>query len=95
MSQREPTAAIGMSVEGMHYVLNALTEKGLVKSDNFKASEDQRRHACILTPKGLTEKATLARRFLNRKIQEYEGLRAEIDALSLEITEAESRVIFD
>jgi EPS-associated MarR family transcriptional regulator len=85
MSQRELAAAVGVSVGGMHYVLNALIEKGLVKLGNFTAAEDKRRYAYILTRKGLTQKATMARKFLERKIEEYEALMAEIDALASEV----------
>lgn len=85
MSQRELAAAVGVSVGGMHYVLNALIEKGLVKLGNFTAAEDKRRYAYILTPKGLSEKSAITRRFLVRKIEEYEALKNEIDALASEI----------
>ncbi|MDP7150608.1 MAG: MarR family EPS-associated transcriptional regulator [Paracoccaceae bacterium] len=85
MSQRELAEAVGVSVGGIHYVLNALIEKGLVKLGNFTAAEDKRRYAYILTPKGLADKASITRRFLARKIQEYEALKSEIDALKSEI----------
>lgn len=85
MSQREIAAAVGVSVGGMHYVLNALIEKGLVKLGNFTAAEDKRRYAYVLTPKGISEKAAITRRFLARKIEEYEALKAEIDALMQEM----------
>ena len=81
MSQRELAKAVGVSVGGMHYVLNALIEKGLVKLGNFTAAEDKRRYAYVLTPKGLSEKAAITRRFLARKIEEYEALKAEIEDL--------------
>jgi EPS-associated MarR family transcriptional regulator len=81
MSQRELAAAVGVSVGGIHYVLNAMIEKGLVKLGNFTAAEDKRRYAYILTPKGLYEKAEITRRFLARKIEEYEALKAEIEDL--------------
>jgi EPS-associated MarR family transcriptional regulator len=84
MSQRELAAAVGVSVGGMHYVLNALIDKGLVKLGNFTAAEDKRRYAYILTPKGFAEKASITRRFLARKIQEYEAMKSEIDALKSE-----------
>lgn len=38
----------------------------------------------MLTSQGLAQKAQLTGRFLKRKIQEYEALRIEIDALSAE-----------
>jgi hypothetical protein len=40
------------------------------------------RYAYILTPGGVAEKARLAGAFLKRKIAEYEALKAEIEALS-------------
>ena len=69
-------------------MLNALIEKGLVKLGNFTAAEDKRRYAYVLTPKGISEKAAITRRFLARKIEEYEVLKAEIDELSAEIGNA-------
>jgi hypothetical protein len=38
----------------------------------------------VLTPQGLSEKAALMTRFLGRKMQEYEALKAEIKALKSE-----------
>jgi EPS-associated MarR family transcriptional regulator len=85
MSQRELAEAVGISVGGTHYVLNALLEKGMIKLGNFTASKDKRRYAYFLTPKGASEKAAITKRFLARKIEEYESLKSEIEALSVEI----------
>lgn len=85
MSQRELAEAVGVSVGGIHYVLNALIDKGLVKLGNFTAAKDKRRYAYILTPKGIARKAALTRAFLVRKIEEYEALKEEIEALSSEL----------
>lgn len=85
MSQRELAEAVGVSVGGIHYVLNSLIDKGLVKLGNFTAAEDKRRYAYILTPKGIAEKTTVTHRFLARKLEEYKALKAEIDALRSEI----------
>lgn len=84
ISQRELAALVGVSVGGVHYVLNALIEKGLVKLGNFTAADDKRRYAYILTPKGVAQKAALTRAFLVRKMEEYEALKAEIEALRIE-----------
>ena len=84
MSQRELSKAVGVSVGRTHYLLNSLIEKGLVKLGNFTAAEDKRRYAYILTPKGLSEKAAITRRFLARRMVEYEALKAEIEALQAE-----------
>ena len=85
MSQRELAEAVGVSVGGMHYVLNALIEKGLVKLGNFTAAEDKRRYAYILTPKGVKEKSLITSSFLKRKLDEYRALKAEIEALQDEL----------
>ena len=85
MSQRDLAEAVGVSVGGIHYVLSALIDKGLVKLGNFTAAEDKRRYAYILTAKGISEKAAITRRFLARKMEEYEALKAEIDALQAEM----------
>ena len=87
MSQRELADAVGVSVGGIHYVLNALIDKGLVKLGNFTAAEDKRRYAYVLTPKGIKEKSLLTKIFLKRKMSEYRALKAEIDALHKELGE--------
>lgn len=86
MSQRELAAAVGVSVGGIHYVLSALIDKGLVKLGNFTATEDKRRYAYILTPKGIARKTALTRAFLVRKMEEYETLREEIEKLRNEVS---------
>ena len=85
MSQRELAEAVGVSVGGIHYVLNALIDKGQVKLGNFTAAEDKRRYAYVLTPKGIARKAALTRAFLERKMEEYGALKEEIEALQVEI----------
>ena len=85
MTQRELAKAVGVSTGGIHYVLNALLDKGLIKLGNFTAAEDKRRYAYVLTAKGIAQKARLTRAFLARKREEYEALRAEIEAVHIEI----------
>lgn len=84
MSQRDLADAVGVSVGGIHYVLNALIDKGLVKLGNFTAAQDKRRYAYVLTPKGIAQKAALTRAFLVRKMEEFEALKSEIDILAAE-----------
>ena len=84
MKQRELAAAAGVSLGKTNYCINALLEKGLIKVDNFKNSKRKLAYAYLLTPAGVAEKAVLTRRFLQRKMAEYEKLRCEIEALHLE-----------
>jgi EPS-associated MarR family transcriptional regulator len=84
-SQRELANAVGISNGSAHYVLNALVAKGLVKLGNFTSSQDKRRYAYVLTPKGIAERAAITRRFLARKMEEYEALTSEIETLRDEL----------
>ncbi|MGY6704802.1 MarR family EPS-associated transcriptional regulator [Roseinatronobacter sp.] len=89
MSQRDLAKAVGISTGGIHYVLSALVEKGLLKLGNFTAAVDKRRYAYVLTPKGIAAKATLTRKFLIRKMAEYGALKAEIEEVSAELRSEE------
>jgi EPS-associated MarR family transcriptional regulator len=85
ISQREMAKALGVSFGGINYCLNALIEKGLVKIHNFSQNQNKFGYAYLLTPTGISEKTILTGRFLKRKLQEYEALKAEIKSLKLEI----------
>ena len=89
MTQRQLAKAVGVSNGGIHYVLNALLEKGMVKLGNFTAAEDKRRYAYVLTQKGISAKADLTKRFLARKMAEYEAIKAEIEEVGADLAEAE------
>ena len=81
ISQREMAKELGISLGGVNYSLRALIEKGLLKAQNFSSSDKKLAYAYILTPKGLAEKSLLTARFLRRKMDEYEALKAEIESL--------------
>jgi EPS-associated MarR family transcriptional regulator len=85
LTQRELAERLGVSVGGLNYCLKALMQKGLVKMQNFSHSKNKFGYVYILTPRGIAEKATLATRFLRRKMEEYEALKMEIDALKSEV----------
>jgi EPS-associated MarR family transcriptional regulator len=85
LSQRDLAEAVSISSGSAHYLLGALVEKGLIKLGNFTAAQDKRRYAYLLTPMGIAEKAAITKRFLERKVQEYDALKAEIEALKDEL----------
>ena len=94
LSQRQLAAELGVSLGGVNYALKALIERGCVKADNFRKSGRKVAYLYVLTPKGIAEKASLATAFLGRKLEEYEMLRQEIEALKGEVgsgTLADSR----
>ena len=84
LTQRELAEKLGVSVGGLNYCLKALTEKGLVKMQNFANSKNKFGYVYVLTPSGIKEKAKLTSNFLKRKMEEYETLKAEIEALTIE-----------
>jgi EPS-associated MarR family transcriptional regulator len=87
LTQRELAEKLGISVGGLNYCLKALMEKGLVKMKNFANSKNKFGYVYVLTPSGMAEKAAITQRFLRRKMEEYEALRAEIQVLKAEAGE--------
>jgi EPS-associated MarR family transcriptional regulator len=85
LSQRQLAAELGVSLGGVNYALKALIERGFVKADNFRKSGRKVAYLYVLTPRGVAEKASLATAFLGRKLEEYEVLRQEIEALKGEV----------
>lgn len=85
LTQRELAEKLGVSVGGLNYCLKALMGKGLVKMKNFANSKNKFGYVYVLTPKGISEKATLTHQFLIRKMEEYEALKSEIETLKAEV----------
>ena len=85
LTQRELAQHLGVSVGGLNYCLKALIQKGWVKMHNFGQSKNKFGYVYLLTPSGVIEKAALTSRFLQRKMNEYEALKHEIEALSAEV----------
>lgn len=80
-SQRVLAGDLGISLGKVNYCLNALIEKGLLKVNNFRTSDNKRAYAYYLTPTGIKEKARVTVRFLRHKIAQYELLVEEIEQL--------------
>lgn len=84
LSQRELSKSLGVSLGGINYCLNALISKGSIKIQNFKNNQNKWTYAYLLTPQGIVEKTALTGAFVKRKMQEYQQLKEEIEALSQE-----------
>ena len=90
VTQRTLAKEVGINVSTINFCLKALVEKGWIKMGNFSKNPDELSYAYLLTPTGVAEKAALTRRFLQRKMAEYEKLREEIEALKLDAQEEAS-----
>ena len=84
MSTRQVADEVGISNGSAYYVLTALVEKGFVKLGNFKKNPRKGQYAYLLTPKGIREKSLLTHSFIERKREEFELLKVEIQALEEE-----------
>jgi EPS-associated MarR family transcriptional regulator len=78
MSQRDMARHFGVSLGKVNYCLKLLMEKGWIKAANYRSSQNKAAYMYLLTPRGLKQKAAVTARFLRRKLQEYEQLRADI-----------------
>lgn len=92
LTQRELAQFLGVSVGRVNYCLKALVDKGWVKMKNFAYSKNKFGYIYVLTPDGLAEKAQITQRFLHRKMGEYEVLKAEIEALKMEVFDKEINI---
>ncbi|WP_026305955.1 MarR family EPS-associated transcriptional regulator [Thioalkalivibrio sp. ALMg9] len=85
MSQRQLARSLGLSVGKTHYALKAVLDRGWVKAQNFRRSDNRSAYLYKLTPSGLHEKARLAYALLQRKRAEHKALMTEIEQLRAEL----------
>ena len=88
-SSRQIADKVGIANGSAYYVLTALIEKDFVKLENFQNSQRKGQYGHLLMPKGICEKSSLTHRFIGRKRQEFDALRAEIESLEEEVGLAE------
>ncbi len=84
VSQRDLSKKIGLSLGGINYVLKELIRNGYVKAQRFKNSRNKAAYVYVLTPEGVNARVKQAHYFLERKMEEYERLKKEIDELQRE-----------
>jgi len=87
LSQREIAQKMGVSLGKTNYCLKALLDKGFIKVRNFYKNKKKKAYIYFLTPNGIEEKAQVTYRFLQKKIDEYETIKIEIENLKSEAAE--------
>lgn len=85
ISQRQLAIELGVSLGKTHYLLRGLLQKGLVKTENLRRSDNKLTYLYLVTPHGIAEKLRLTRDYLAIKEREYESIRREIAQLRKEI----------
>ena len=63
-----------------------LVDRGWVKANNFRRSDNKWAYAYLLTPRGMSAKLRLTSQFLQRKEREFEALQSQIKALRVELS---------
>jgi EPS-associated MarR family transcriptional regulator len=86
LSQRELSSRLGISLGKVNYLIKSLIQRGLVKVDNFKSTNNKISYLYKLTPSGIEEKARTTFHFLKRKLEEYDRLEREIRELRQELS---------
>jgi EPS-associated MarR family transcriptional regulator len=90
-TQRQLSALAGTSLAKVNYLLRAMIEKGMIKTENFLTSDHKAAYIYHLTPAGIEERARITMRFLKKKSDEYERLKD--DLCQLEANDAAAKVI--
>jgi EPS-associated MarR family transcriptional regulator len=85
MTQRDLSSRLGLSLGKINFLIKSLIERGFIKADNFKNSNNKISYLYLLTPAGIEEKTKITYRFLKRKMEEYEKLENEIRYLKKEV----------
>ena len=90
ISQRDLAQELGVSLGKTNFCIRALLDKGLIKLANFRRNPNKLAYSYLITPAGISAKAAITTRFLRRKMDEYEKLKAEIESLQREGAETGS-----
>jgi EPS-associated MarR family transcriptional regulator len=78
-TQRSLSKSLGYSLGKVNYLIKSLTEKGLIKLENFTKHNNKLGYCYVLTPQGMKEKIEITKAFIERKEAEYDRLRVEIE----------------
>jgi EPS-associated MarR family transcriptional regulator len=84
VSQRDLSKKVGLSLGTVNYIMKELIKKGYVKTQRFKNSNNKAAYIYALTPHGINARIQQTQVFLERKVEEYERLKREIDELRKE-----------
>ena len=90
LSQRDLSKRLGLSLGSVNYLVNALVKKGYIKTKRFKNSKNKIGYRYILTPKGIRVKLRQTYSFLQKKLDEFDRLKHEIETLKQETDSAEN-----
>lgn len=81
LTQRQIAKHLELSLGKINYLMQALLGKGLLKINNFRRSDNKLCYLYLLTPKGVDTKKKLTKLFLQRKSEEFDKLKKEMERI--------------
>jgi EPS-associated MarR family transcriptional regulator len=84
-TQRSLAEKLNVSLGKINFIISGLVEKGIIKAKKLKNNPDKIRWQYILTPKGIKEKIRITREYLNKRTEEYENIKKELEELKEEV----------
>ena len=78
-SQRGLAKRTGLSIGKVNYCIKALLDVGFIKVNNFRNSKNKTQYMYSLTPKGMRNKTEITKKFIVKKVQEYDKLNSYIN----------------
>ena len=81
LTQRQIAKKLGVSLGKTNYLIQALLSKGFLKINNFRRSDNKLGYLYLLTPKGLEIRRKLTTLYLQRKSEEFDKLKKEMERI--------------
>ena len=81
LTQRQIAKKLGVSLGKTNYLIQALLSKGFLKINNFRKSDNKLGYLYLLTPKGLEIRRKLTTLYLERKSEEFDKLKKEMERI--------------
>jgi len=82
LTQRQMAKNLDMSLGKINYLIQALLSKGFLMVSNFKGSDNKLGYLYLLTPEGVETKKKLTILFLQRKSDEFDKLKKEMEHIN-------------
>jgi MarR family transcriptional regulator, temperature-dependent positive regulator of motility len=82
LTQRQIAEHLELSLGKINYLIKALLAKGLLKMNNFRGSGNKLGYLYLLTPQGVDTKRKLTMLFLQRKSEEFDKLKKEMEQIN-------------
>lgn len=81
LTQRQIAKDLGMSLGKTNYLIQALLGKGFLMINNFRTSDNKLGYLYLLTPEGIEIRRKLTILFLQRKSEEFDKLKKEMERI--------------